>query len=674
MKREIESTMLLIYDYISIKYPNVLVKEEPMFIGCKFEPSQYFIFFVSIHEGIMKLTYREDYTNKDVKRVNIEKFSDSDIISLIENIMIKASSIKQPSSKSLIENDKHLDEKQLDSTTSLYNIKNIIDVKSMSLNKQYIENKYSEITIDSLLLSIRTYNCLKNNYYYTLADIINTPLKKLSKIRFMGKKSMKELIDLKIKILIDEGVLDSSTIDSKFLDNYQDFKNINCSMLNISKALKTFCYENNVETVGELIGLEDNIENDLKNEIEELKSVYNLGLEAFFSKYLESTINPLSEEPIDIETLMNISESQYEKYLDFGLKVGEVINDYFSKMIHPRSADILRYRFNIIDNENNSLRAIASIVGISPERVRQIIEKELRKMRTAKFKRHYLGKIINMINDIEGIEILNYYICGVMNVYNKMFLKLLLDLIDLSYSQKVFDKIDELEKLLVVEQKKEPLMLKADYIIQKIKFPNSAKNNNRLFDNLATMRRVNENNNIGSVYLDSINKNIKYESYSEKKILELLDLFEDIKDIKSQSIALSYDFDGKSHKYYPDFQVLFKDGKMAIIEVKDLFHMGEAVVKEKYKALVKYCEQNGIGYLMIDERMNDYESIKSNYYDSQKDSIITDYLVNHGPVKYGDFLEFKNTTNFDTMTLISILVNNDNIKMTRSPFKIDLNK
>ena len=53
----------------------------------------------------------------------------------------------------------------------------------------------SDIAIEDLELSVRAYNCLKRAGILTLHDLVDKSENEMMKIRNLGKKSLKEVID-----------------------------------------------------------------------------------------------------------------------------------------------------------------------------------------------------------------------------------------------------------------------------------------------------------------------------------------------------------------------------------------------------------------------------------------------------------------------------------------------
>ena len=55
--------------------------------------------------------------------------------------------------------------------------------------------KILETSIDDLDLSVRAYNCLKRAGILSLKDLVNKSENEMMKIRNLGKKSLKEVMD-----------------------------------------------------------------------------------------------------------------------------------------------------------------------------------------------------------------------------------------------------------------------------------------------------------------------------------------------------------------------------------------------------------------------------------------------------------------------------------------------
>ena len=77
----------------------------------------------------------------------------------------------------------------------------IADVTGMMVEKtEDPKTKALETTIEDLDFSVRAYNCLKRAGIHNLQDLVNKSEGEMMKIRNLGRKSLKEVLD-KVKEL-----------------------------------------------------------------------------------------------------------------------------------------------------------------------------------------------------------------------------------------------------------------------------------------------------------------------------------------------------------------------------------------------------------------------------------------------------------------------------------------
>ena len=78
----------------------------------------------------------------------------------------------------------------------LTHLSNIADVTGLMIEKtEDPKVKALETTIEDLDFSVRAYNCLKRAGIHTLQDLVNKSEHDMMKIRNLGKKSLKEVLD-----------------------------------------------------------------------------------------------------------------------------------------------------------------------------------------------------------------------------------------------------------------------------------------------------------------------------------------------------------------------------------------------------------------------------------------------------------------------------------------------
>lgn len=57
----------------------------------------------------------------------------------------------------------------------------------------------------------------------------------------------------------------------------------------------------------------------------------------------------------------------------------------------------------------------------------------------------------------------------------------------------------------------------------------------------------------------------------------------------------------KLRKYYPDFLVIYRDGRTELIEIKPKRKLDQLIIKKKTSAATVWCEANGIIYKILTE-------------------------------------------------------------------------
>lgn len=362
------------------------------------------------------------------------------------------------------------------------------------------------------------------------------------------------------------------------------------------------------------------------------------------------------------------TEEEYDSYIDFGIEAGTLIIDMLSKNTSSRNINIFRNRMNILENENTTLEYIGNKYGVTGEKINKVIGKIKEKLYMPDNK----NKVIKLFNTIPTNDILNYLIVGIYNTYNMEFLKLLLNMVDYTITDSIISIIKkELKKGLDNESNSYLKLLEAK-LTSLIHFPNYPNpNSKQIFDSLKQERNTNELNNTGKIILDNSESEVEYESGLEKAVLCKLSKLAFVKEIKIQSLVIKYEYKNKIYNYYPDIQLLTKDNVLVIIEVKPLYNMMDKIVIAKYRALRKYSEDNGFGYLMIDNGYNTFESIDQVEVDQKQYEDFINMLKDKKVINYKYYKEYRNTHNISQYVISKIILENEDIiEYSTMPFYI----
>lgn len=584
-------------------------------------------------------------------------------------------------------------------------LEKIIDVVSKYMQETH-QNLYVSSGPNYFNYSFLGYKYNKNDKYYLLfisvkkehiylslrenindKDVIainidNMPdYKILAKIEtFLYKK------EKNIPIYISDDISSENTIDTTMIyDKIIELeKNINkqtiidkysktsLTSMTISNRLYNGCVRNNITNLAEFL-LTPIMEFSKmqwlgRKSLKEIASIKNRYFEGTIEdiKYQRESLNDVYYNLDKLDIKAEISDEEYEKYIDFGINIGTLINDIISSIFSKRNIEMFRLRMNFSDSEENTLEYIGSLYGITRERVRQIIGRIERKIRTTKYK----YKLIEKFNSIaEKDDIINYIIIGIYGLYNYDFLTFIFHILDYSESSKILKTIREIFK-----RNSAKIRYSESAILESINYGEYLNSNaDIVFNSLKEERNTNNYNDNGIKKLERFDTEVEYESSLEKEMLGRLQNCKFVKNIKTQSLKIKYEYNNKPYVYYPDFQILTNDKKIVVMEIKPVYNMMDKNVMIKYKALEKYCLRNGFGYLMIDNRYNTYEKLKNNVVDKGIEMQFINMLKLKKQIKYSECKLFMIEHDINLAEIASIVINNCKlIECSFKPFKIKL--
>ena len=96
----------------------------------------------------------------------------------------------------------------------------------------------------------------------------------------------------------------------------------------------------------------------------------------------------------------------------------------------------------------------------------------------------------------------------------------------------------------------------------------------------------------------------KYRSGWEQKYMEHLDADETVASWSYEKLIIEYVSNQKTkkvRKYYPDFQIEYKDGKKVVVEIKPSRKLGQLTVIKKIRAAKEWCTTHNMTYKVLTE-------------------------------------------------------------------------
>ena len=109
---------------------------------------------------------------------------------------------------------------------------------------------------------------------------------------------------------------------------------------------------------------------------------------------------------------------------------------------------------------------------------------------------------------------------------------------------------------------------------------------------------------IRGTYTSPVAGECKFRSGWELKLMVHLDEQSDVEFWSYEKTVIEYVSNirtKKIRKYYPDFLVKYKDGRVELIEVKPKRKLEDATVKKKSIAAVLWCAEHGMTYRIMTE-------------------------------------------------------------------------
>ncbi len=297
-----------------------------------------------------------------------------------------------------------------------------------------------------------------------------------------------------------------------------------------------------------------------------------------------------------------------------------------TKALNGRESKIVELRYGFTGGEAHTLEEIGKQIGVSRERVRQILNKCHRKI-VARGKRDIRIQQIN-----EPCGALLWYVNQTIRPNDENAIERLVDFIEneLPYLSITTHALPLITHLVFHNRKASKKHLaEAGNIIKKRNYERQQAYKQQIpwekfekllsftiwpgavkilsVDKMAFLERQRDvsldgEGHAGHFHSNKLNRYVQYESKLEHDFLQKLETFEQIVFYQEQPFEIPYEFENREYLYYPDVLLVLQDGKGIIVEIKPVFKMALQVNLKKWTALKHFCANNGLGLLITDGR------------------------------------------------------------------------
>lgn len=295
-----------------------------------------------------------------------------------------------------------------------------------------------------------------------------------------------------------------------------------------------------------------------------------------------------------------------------------------TEALNKRENLIAELRYGFTGGESHTLEEIGKHIGVSRERIRQILNKCHRKI-VARGKRDirsyqvdkpcgalllYVNQTIRPTDDNTIERLVDFIEIEVPYLPVKTHALPLIAILAF-HSERVCKQYRaEAEKIFRERRykrwqayKQHVLWEKFEDLLSFVIWPGRVKTLS--VDKLALLGRKREvspdgEGHAGCFYSSKLNRYVQYESELEHDFLQQLEVLNQVVFYQEQPFEISYEFENRKYLYYPDIFFLLQDGKGIVVEIKPVFKMALQINLKKWTALKHFCSNNGLGLLITD--------------------------------------------------------------------------
>jgi hypothetical protein len=348
-----------------------------------------------------------------------------------------------------------------------------------------------------------------------------------------------------------------------------------------------------------------------------------------------------------------------------------------------RESQIIEMRFGFGEDKAQTLEQIGQRIGVTRERIRQIVVKSLRKILTLG-RRQLMGGCL----DLPCAELL-LFVKQAIRPQEKNAIERLVDFveIDLAYmpefqtlwllaylafqiKSSAEQNREEAIKILSARKNKR-IEINRDNFKQQLTSDKFQKLLTRVLwpadlklitkEDMSSFNRMREvsmsgEGNAGVFYSEKMGRHVQYESSMEYDFLQRLEFLDEVMFYQEQPFEVPYEYIGRKKSYYPDVLFVLKDGRGVVVEIKPLFKMVLHLNLRKWSGLKKFSAENGIGLLVTDGK-NTIQQIKchNENQDFSKDIL---YQLQNKTLSWSDYRKIRDKYKIDHKDFMALVIKN----------------
>ncbi len=194
-------------------------------------------------------------------------------------------------------------------------------------------------------------------------------------------------------------------------------------------------------------------------------------------------------------------------------------------------------------------------------------------------------------------------------------------------------------------------------------------------DELAQIHRTRDvfsdgNGSSGTFSSVKVGRVVQFESLLELDFFLMLEECPQVTYYQEQPLRISYQVEEKELLYYPDVLLVLADGKAIVAEIKPIFQMALHRNLEKWSALRKFCALKGWGMLVTDGRHAIQEVQRQPIHSEFAQAILN--RLNTGPLSWPDYKAIRDEYGVGRNDFLALVLQNKLVWMLQ-PFQLTRN-
>ncbi|MEV0246300.1 hypothetical protein AB0H76_06905 [Nocardia sp. NPDC050712] len=170
----------------------------------------------------------------------------------------------------------------------------------------------------------------------------------------------------------------------------------------------------------------------------------------------------------------------------------------------------------------------------------------------------------------------------------------------------------------------------------------------------------------GRFYLDKVGRDVRFDSALQARLLQTLNASELVETFQEHPSAVAFELDGAEQVYYPTIAARFTDGRVALIDVQPLGHVGFHVNRAAAAVARGHAHDNGWGWLVWTGSHIGIPELMRRKVGARVEERLQG-LLDNGPVFWPGIRQLRDEADFDLLDFTALVLRND-WRWDRAPF------